>query len=274
MNYNLNDFIEGKKLFGDDFSYQQIVKWYEEESEAYANLGSKNHQTYSYDYHEINKIYGFNKLKNINFENVLGFGSAWGYEFEPILDKISKITIIEPSDNLRSAKIGNIVPEYIKPTVTGKLSFDDNTFDLVTCFGTLHHIPNVNFVLEELIRIVKPGGHLLIREPIISMGDWTKKRIGLTINERGIPVSYFDSVFKNHQVKVVSKKYCFTMTSLIQRFCSRWIKKPIYSYQLYVYADKLFSAILKSNVHYHAQHKIQRIAPSSIFYVVKKPTIT
>lgn len=270
MNENLNDYIEGKKLFGDDFSYQQIVKWYEEESEAYANLGSKNHQTYSYDYHEINKIYGFNKLKNINFENVLGFGSAWGFEFEPILNKIEKITIIEPSDHLRSAKIGNIVPEYIKPTVTGKLSFEDNTFDLVTCFGTLHHIPNVTFVLEELIRVVKPGGHLLIREPIISMGDWTKKRIGLTKNERGIPTTCFDAIFEKHNVTVVSKKYCFTMSSYIQRYCSKLFKKPIYSLRLYVYFDKILSELLKWNIHYHATKKIHRIAPGSVFYVVKK----
>lgn len=38
------------------------------------------------------------------FENVLGFGSAYGFEFEPIVDKIGSITIVEPSEKLISNK--------------------------------------------------------------------------------------------------------------------------------------------------------------------------
>lgn len=270
MDENLEDYLEGKKIYGDDFSYEQILKWYEEESEGYANLGSKNLNSYTYNYHEINKIYGFNKLKNKKIENVLGFGSAWGYEFEPILDRISKITIIEPSDNLKSQKIGHLVPNYIKPAIDGQLSCESNSFDLITCFGTLHHIPNVTFVLGEMIRVLKPNGYLLLREPIISMGDWTQKRNGLTKHERGIPVDCFDSIFKKHKINVVSKKFFFTMIPTIQRCFSTLIRKPIYSIKLYVYLDKIISELLKWNIHYHAKKKIQRISPSLVFYVIKK----
>ncbi len=66
-----------------------------------------------------------------------------GYEFEPIIQKIDNLTIIEPSDNLINNRIGNLIPKYIKPDINGSLPFVDNLFDLITCFGTLHHIPNV-----------------------------------------------------------------------------------------------------------------------------------
>lgn len=117
-------------------------------------------------------------LKIYIFKNVLGFGSAWGNEFEPICNMIGNLTIIEPSDNLVNNKIGNLTPKYIKPSIDGKLPFSNNSFDLITCFGTLHHIPNVSFVISELIRVLKKDGYLLLREPIISMGDWRKPEMG------------------------------------------------------------------------------------------------
>lgn len=68
----------------------------------------------------------------------------------------------------------------------GKISFEDNSFDLITSFSVLHHVPNVSFVISELVRVLSKDGYLLIREPIHSMGDWSVKREGLTKNERGI----------------------------------------------------------------------------------------
>jgi SAM-dependent methyltransferase len=247
-----------------------IKQWYEQESEGYANLGNKNKSKYSYGYHIINKVYGFIKLENNYFENVLGFGSAWGYEFDPIIMKIKNLTIIEPSDQLRNDKIDKLIPKYVKPEIDGSLKFKTNSFDLITCFGTLHHIPNVSFVLRELIRVLKPNGYILLREPIISMGDWNFPRKGLTKNERGIPIKFFDNIFKYEPVDIISREFCFTATNFIQKTIGRLLKKSVYSYKSYVVFDKLISFLLKGNVHYHAEKMIHRIAPSSIFYIIKK----
>lgn len=266
----MNEYLNGEKLYGDDFTSEQIRKWYEEESEGYSDLGSKDKSKYKYNYHEINKLHGFNKFKSDHFENVLGFGSAWGYEFEPIIRKIENLTIVEPSNNLRNNKIGVLVPNYVKPEINGRLTFKNDSFDLITCFGTLHHIPNVSFVIRELIRVLKPGGYLLIREPIISMGDWNLPRSGLTKNERGIPVLFFEKIFNEEPVVVISREYCFTITSLIQRTIGKLFKTPVYAFKLYVLFDKIFSASLKWNVKYYAVNKMNRISPSSVFYVIRK----
>jgi len=235
----MEQYFLGKKLFGDDYNDEQIKLWYLEESEGYADLGSKDRKTYTYEYHNLNQLYGYSKLENREFDNVLGFGSAWGDEFLPIISHINNITIIEPSENMRSDKIGSITPRYVKPEISGKINFEDEKFDLITCFGTLHHIPNVTFVLTELCRILKKDGVLLIREPIISMGDWRQKRIGLTKNERGIPVSFFDGFFKNDSLEVVSKQYCFTLTSLLQRKFGNYLNKPLHTYKTYLIIDKI-----------------------------------
>jgi ubiquinone/menaquinone biosynthesis C-methylase UbiE len=43
-----------------------------------------------------------------------------------------------------------------------KIHYKDNTFDLVSCFVCLHHIPNLIETLKEIKRVLKPNGHLLI----------------------------------------------------------------------------------------------------------------
>lgn len=40
----------------------------------------------------------------------------------------------------------------------GSIDFPDNFFDLILCFATLHHIPNVTFVISELFRTLRGGG--------------------------------------------------------------------------------------------------------------------
>ncbi|MBI4187739.1 MAG: class I SAM-dependent methyltransferase [Chloroflexi bacterium] len=43
-----------------------------------------------------------------------------------------------------------------------KLDFADNSFDCVYSFGVLHHIPDVDKVLSEIHRVLKPGGKLMV----------------------------------------------------------------------------------------------------------------
>jgi 2-polyprenyl-3-methyl-5-hydroxy-6-metoxy-1,4-benzoquinol methylase len=43
-------------------------------------------------------------------------------------------------------------------------SFPDNEFDLVLCFGVLMHVPEASGALDELVRVVKPGGYVVFEE--------------------------------------------------------------------------------------------------------------
>lgn len=264
----LSDFLSGKKLYGDDFNEDEIMQWYKDEEEGYANLGSNIKDKYSYQYHAMNEQYGFKYIdKNRIFKNALGFGSAYGHEFLPIINQIEKLTIIEPSEQLRSNQLGNIEPRYIKPNVSGVLDFPNDSFDFIVSFSVLHHIPNVSFVLAELSRVLSPNGILLIREPIVSMGDWSNPRNGLTKNERGIPLSFFERIILENNFRVVAKSFCdctFLYKPLIKIF------KLKYNSKLVQRLDSVFSKMLAWNYRYHRLNLIQKIAPNSIFLVLKK----
>jgi ubiquinone/menaquinone biosynthesis C-methylase UbiE len=42
------------------------------------------------------------------------------------------------------------------------LPFDDNTFDCVCSMGVLHHVPNTQKAVDEIFRVLKPGGRLIV----------------------------------------------------------------------------------------------------------------
>lgn len=44
----------------------------------------------------------------------------------------------------------------------GRLPFPDNTFDLVTCLEVLEFLPDARAALAECVRVLKPGGWLVI----------------------------------------------------------------------------------------------------------------
>ncbi len=268
----MKEFFTGENLYGNDFSSEEIKKWFEEESEAFANLGQKAKVPKSNTYHNLNIVHGFSRLPNKSFEYVLGFGAAWGHEIEPIIRKVKNLTIIEPSEQLVSKSIQHIMPDYIKPNSNVQLMFQDNTFDLITCFGTLHHIPNVGVVLSEMIRVSKPDGFLLLREPIQSMGDWRFPRNGLTKNERGISLAFFEKTFSNQPVIIISRSFCFSLTHHFKKIFGRFLTKPLHYYKAYILFDKFISGLLRYNLKYHPIKPIDRIAPNSVFYVLKKKT--
>ena len=262
---SIDVYLSGKLLFGDDFSEDQIIEWYNDEKEAYADLVSNNE--YSYSYHRINKIHAYRYLKNKKFENVLGYGSAFGHEFIPIIKQIKYLTIIDPSDAFKTSKLFEVPLTYKKPTLLGDIEFPNSNFDLIVCLGTLHHIPNVSKIIQEFYRVAKPNSTIILREPIISMGDWRQSRKGLTKRERGIPKEIFQQIIIDTGFKIINKKYCFSPLTTRLGFL---FKNSIYNSPFFVFFDQIISFMFSFNIKYHRTKLIEKLSPISVFYLLKK----
>lgn len=53
-----------------------------------------------------------------------------------------------------------------------RIPYDDNTFDLVVGHAVLHHIPDVEQALSEVLRVLKPGGRFVFAGEPSTIGDF------------------------------------------------------------------------------------------------------
>ena len=58
------------------------------------------------------------------------------------------------------------------------LPYPDDTFDLVVGHAVIHHIPDVEAALREVIRVLRPGGRFVIAGEPTRVGDWYARRLG------------------------------------------------------------------------------------------------
>lgn len=59
-----------------------------------------------------------------------------------------------------------------------KLPYDDASFDLVIGHAVIHHIPDVESALREVLRVLRPGGRFVIAGEPTRTGDWYARRLG------------------------------------------------------------------------------------------------
>jgi ubiquinone/menaquinone biosynthesis C-methylase UbiE len=58
------------------------------------------------------------------------------------------------------------------------IPYDDETFDLVVGHAVLHHIPDVELALREVLRVLKPGGRFVFAGEPTTVGDWYARKLG------------------------------------------------------------------------------------------------
>lgn len=268
MYKDMSLYFSGEKLYGDDFTPDQIEEWFKDEQEGYANLGARDRQNYQYGYHQLNIRHGYSYLVAQRFKHTLGIGSAYGDEFMPISGQIDLITILDPSDAFSVTKEINGVPcVYYKPNIDGTMSFKSNSFDLITSLGVMHHIPNVSKVMEECSRCLCMDGVMLIKEPIFSMGDWTVPRKDLTRRERGIPLKIFEEIIINAGFTIKYRALC--NFPLIPKIANK-IGIVTYNNPALVWLDDVLSKVFSWNIKYHRTNIIAKLAPASVYFVLEK----
>jgi ubiquinone/menaquinone biosynthesis C-methylase UbiE len=59
-----------------------------------------------------------------------------------------------------------------------RIPYDDETFDLVVGHAVLHHIPDVELALREVLRVLKPGGRFVFAGEPTKIGDRYARRLG------------------------------------------------------------------------------------------------
>ena len=270
MSSDLNEYLRGEKLWGDDFGPEQLEQWWREEEEGYSGVVADRERDYEYGYHGLNRLQFFDRTVVPEGAVALGLGSALGHEFLPVADRLASLTIVEPSDDFASRHVlGDLEVSYRKPAVDGRLDFPDDSFDLITCFGVLHHVPNVSAVLAECFRCLRPGAAMFCREPIVTQGDWTQTRPGLTRNERGIPLELFKSIARGAGFRI-QRSVLFDFAPYMRLMHN--LGQPALRRPITARLDRLFSVLFSFNTKYHRTRLLEKFGPGSLaMTLIKDP---
>jgi SAM-dependent methyltransferase len=261
-------YLSGSKVRGDDFSADQIAKWYAEEEAGYYDLIAAKEDGDIYIYHRLNQFHIFRHLRGRHFARCLAFGCARGDDVMPLTPQIDSIVALEPAEKWWTDQIAGVPAKYIKPAITGDIPCEDGAFDLAVCLNAMHHVPNAGHVLAEIARVVRPGGLFIFREPIHSMGDWNKPRKGLTKNERGFPIAWLERNFSSLKLRIQRRSFCMFPTT--PRLASLVGAHSGYESLPFIVQDAALSSLMSWNLHYHRDSAFKKLAPWTASYILEK----
>lgn len=143
-------------------SLENLPRYYE--SEDYISHTDGKRSLFEKMYHFIKGIALRKKIKLINSisdkGSLLDIGAGTGDFLSAAKNNHWKVTGIEP--NLKAKSIA------LKKGVSFEddlLSLEDNSFDVITMWHVLEHVPNLEEYISELKRLVKSNGTIIIAVP-------------------------------------------------------------------------------------------------------------
>ena len=96
------------------------------------------------------------KAKKIDYKKLLKH--LYQPSTEPVIVDVPKMNYIMMDGTIQAGEgVEGLETLRLAPEPSGALPVADGHFDLATCFGVLHHVPNVSAVVAELARCLRPG---------------------------------------------------------------------------------------------------------------------
>ncbi len=143
-------------------SLEKLASYYE--SDDYISHTDGKRSLFEKMYHFIKSIALKKKLELINKQSAKGklldIGAGTGEFLVVARNEGWQITGIEPSEKAKSIAINKGV------TFVQNLSdLENNSFDVITMWHVLEHVPNLDEYISELKRLVKPNGTIIVAVP-------------------------------------------------------------------------------------------------------------
>ncbi len=168
---------------------------------------------------ELKQILNFFGVPTFGVSKLLDVGSGKG-KFTDKLNKLGFTVIgVEPSFNLlRIAEDQYPNLQFVQASATS-LPFSDNEFNFLICIEVLEHIPDTEQAIKEMVRVLKPGGKMIIID----------KNINSLHPIYFVPTRIWKSFLENTNRWMYPKDFPFRekyfvpsqLNGLIKRYCSQ-----------------------------------------------------
>jgi SAM-dependent methyltransferase len=263
------DVFAGRKLYGNDFGQTELEAWYRAEEYGFYDLyGENNTYDGDVDTHRALTWSDAATLRGRRYDVCLALGCANGREIAALELDIGKVIAIEPAERFWGTSVAGVPAEFRKPAVDGTIALPDNSVDLAVALHVLHHVANVGHLVAEMGRVLRPGGRLLIREPIASMGDFRIPRPGLTQCERGIPARLMRGFIA--EAGLTLERMTYRSTPGLPELAMK-LGMNSYNSRALVWIDQQVSRVSRFNDRYWRPALWHKLAPRLAAYIARKP---
>ena len=241
-------------------SLENLGKYYE--SVDYISHTDSKRSLFEKAYHFIKSIALKNKLELINSlqpnkGRILDIGAGTG-DFLSVAKQNGWQTIgVEPSEKAKAIAINKGV-SFVKQTS----ELENNSFDVISMWHVLEHVPNLDTQIKELKRLLKPNGTLIIAVPNFKSFDakhygkfwaaydvpihfwhFSKTAIKLLFEKEGMKLKkVLPMKFDSFYVALLSEKYKSRKMNFIKAFFvglqSNWKAKKDFEYSSHIYIIK------------------------------------
>jgi ubiquinone/menaquinone biosynthesis C-methylase UbiE len=170
VNYDIVEKIINKIIKNNKSSDSEIINFIVKHNKSFKKILNKyeicDKWTYSIQY--LSMLYLDKYKPSINNIKYLDIGCGSGKK-TMLFSKYLKLT----KDNIHGTDIKtwgpyqknkNKLPFKFKYIENNKLNYEDNSFDVITCILTLHHVEKLELFIKEIYRILKNDGILILIE--------------------------------------------------------------------------------------------------------------
>lgn len=217
-------------------SLDQLGKYYE--SDDYISHTDSKRSLFEKAYHIVKGIALKNKLNLINLEQsakgaILDIGAGTGDFLAVAKQNGWTTTGIEPSPKAKSIAISKGI-SFVENTT----ELANHSFDVITMWHVLEHVPDIDFQIKELKRLLKPTGTLIVAVPNFKSFDakhygkfwaaydvpihfwhFSKKAIELLFAKENMKLKkVLPMKFDSFYVSLLSEKYKNGKMNFIQAF--------------------------------------------------------
>jgi len=98
------------------------------------------------------------------FEEILEVGGGRS-GLTHLLYPQARVTNLDPDASCSDAPCNQLHGVRLVCGVATKLDFDSESYDAITMFDVLEHIPDHEQAVSEVLRVLKPGGYLIVSVP-------------------------------------------------------------------------------------------------------------
>ncbi|WP_306567913.1 class I SAM-dependent methyltransferase [Flavobacterium lindanitolerans] len=236
----------------------ELSKYYE--SDDYISHTDSKRSIFEKAYHFIKNIALKNKLSLVNSLQkkgmLLDIGAGTGDFLLTAKNDGWKVIGVEPSEKARTIAAKKGIE--LKPVA----DFDDHSFDIITMWHVLEHVPDLQNQIKELKRLLKPNGAIIIAVPNFKSYDakyygefwaaydtprhlwhFSKTAIKKLFQNENIElVKILPMKFDSFYVSLLSEKYKTGKMNFIKAFFiglkSNWKAKEKFEYSSHIYVLK------------------------------------